>query len=185
MRETPFQIQRTCKITVYSIRLHRSRSLLLILISAPHTFRKQNTQCHYASGKGTSVIRDWMLKVAVANSIQIVAFQGIYDVWVHKGAVSIYGAVLRASSQLQRVIAPTIHSIPTLKISCDPYGTRPQVAVITIFSCNISVCFLDCVLPSPDQNLSMTKPNLNSGFWNDVVHHPTFRAVRLPNYSLL
>ena len=174
------QIPGSYEVMTDSTQLHRSRSLLLTFISALNPFTNQYSHYHFALKKVMSVLNNWMLKVTVADSPQVIAFQGIYDIWIHKGAVSIYGAILRASPHLQRVVAPPTHSIPKLKISCDPYGGRSQTVVMTIFSCDIGVCFLNCFLPGRDRIRNVPKLTHNPDFWADVNRYQTFHAVRHP-----
>lgn len=66
---------------------------------------------------------------------QTLAIVGQYDIWVRKGAISLSGALLRASSKLHRVYAPTTHAIPVIRPSLDPYGSGPQMSEVTFFSC--------------------------------------------------
>ena len=60
---------------------------------------------------------------------------GQYDVWVRKGAISIAGAVLHASSRLHRVYAPSTHSLPSIHPVPNPYGPQNIATEITIHSC--------------------------------------------------
>ena len=75
------------------------------------------------------------LKTCTETCIQTLAIVGQYDIWVRKGAISISGALLRASSTLHRVYAPTTHAIPVIRPSLDPYGSGPQSSEITFLSC--------------------------------------------------
>lgn len=72
---------------------------------------------------------------------------GQYDLWVRKGAVSLYSAVLHPSSQLHRVYAPSTHALPSLRLALNPYGSANQMAEITLFSCKSRIRMLSQLSP--------------------------------------
>lgn len=72
---------------------------------------------------------------------------GQYDLWVRKGAVSLYRAVLHSSSQLHRVYAPSTHPLPPLRLARNPYGSAKQSAEITLFSCRSRIRMLNQLSP--------------------------------------
>ena len=72
---------------------------------------------------------------------------GQYDVWVRKGAISIAGAVLHASSRLHRVYAPSTHSLPSIHPISNPYGPQNTQAEITINSCTSRIRLLRHLSP--------------------------------------
>jgi len=67
--------------------------------------------------------------------LQILTLVGQYDIWVRRGAISISGAVLRPSSRLHRVHAPSTHSLPPIRPLQDPYGSSQQLTELTILAC--------------------------------------------------
>ncbi|KAL9609589.1 MAG: hypothetical protein Q9167_005662 [Letrouitia subvulpina] len=72
---------------------------------------------------------------------------GQYDLWVRKGAVSLYGAVLHPSSQLHRVYAPSTHALPSLRLAPNPYGPAKQIAEITLSACKSRIRLLNQLSP--------------------------------------
>jgi len=54
------------------------------------------------------------------------AIIGLYDILVKFGAVSIYGATLRASTRMYRVYAPASHALPV--VECSPVG-KAQIKI--------------------------------------------------------
>ena len=76
-------------------------------------------------------------------SKQSLALIGQYDLWIRKGAVSIYGAILHASSKLHRVYAPATHAIPVIKAVINPYSPYGRSAEIKIVSCKSRIRLLN------------------------------------------
>lgn len=75
------------------------------------------------------------------NPGEIVTFVGQYDLWVRKGAVTLYGAVLKQSNTIHRVFAPSTHALPS--IVCN--STTP--AEIEVWSCHHSMRSLSKISP--------------------------------------
>ena len=113
--------------------------------------------------------------------MKFLALLGIYDIWVHKGAVSVYGAVLRTGPRLHRICASMTHAIPTLSIIRDPYGPYSQSAVITIFSCRTGVQFLRWLFTGFDRSWILPKVQSSGpNFRKDNSLYRTFQPVRHP-----
>ena len=72
---------------------------------------------------------------------------GQYDVWIRKGAISIAGALLHASSRLHRVYASSTHSLPSMHPIPNPYGPQNVPAEITIHSCASGIRLLKHLSP--------------------------------------
>ncbi|KAL8865835.1 MAG: hypothetical protein Q9174_006668, partial [Haloplaca sp. 1 TL-2023] len=58
---------------------------------------------------------------------------GCYDLWVRKGAVSVCGAILYASSSLHRIYATSVHALPLIRPIRDPFGPPSQQTLLTIY----------------------------------------------------
>ena len=83
----------------------------------------------------------------VLIDIKTIALIGQYDLWVKKGAVSIYGAVIYASSKLHRVYAPTTHAIPIVRALFDPFGPEKQTCELNFRSCSSGIRRLGHLCP--------------------------------------
>ncbi len=65
---------------------------------------------------------------------QSITLIGQYDLWVRKGVISLYGAILTASPKLHRVYAPATHALPVLQSVTNPYGRYGEPAEVRIIS---------------------------------------------------
>ena len=71
---------------------------------------------------------------------------GQYDLWVRKGAVSVFGGLFHASSELHRIYAPSTHALPKIKAIPNPFDGSNQAAEVTLLSCSSRVRLLKNVL---------------------------------------
>ncbi|KAL8771680.1 MAG: hypothetical protein Q9209_002871 [Squamulea sp. 1 TL-2023] len=76
---------------------------------------------------------------------------GQYELWVRQGAVSLLGAVLRPSSAVYRVFAPSTHSLPVIRSIRNPYGPADQPIEVTITSLRSGTRSLKQVSPMFDR----------------------------------
>lgn len=85
---------------------------------------------------GNKDVSQWLpLIYIILLCSQIIILVGQCDLWVRHGAVSIYGAVLHASSKLYRIYAPTIHALPVVRPIINPYGSNAQSTEVSLVSC--------------------------------------------------
>ncbi|KAL9601011.1 MAG: hypothetical protein Q9219_002833 [cf. Caloplaca sp. 3 TL-2023] len=78
----------------------------------------------------------WTIALDDDDTITLV---GQYQIWVRRGAVSIYGAILHQSTTVHRIHAPSTHSLPSVKAIRNPFGIAKQHTVITISNCNTGI----------------------------------------------
>lgn len=64
--------------------------------------------------------------------IQTLAVLGQYDIFILKGAISLMGITLHASSTAHRVYAPSTHSLPSIRCVPDPFNSARQETEIEI-----------------------------------------------------
>ena len=99
---------------------------------------------------------------------------GQYDIWVRKGVISLFGAVLPASSKLYRVYAPATHALPVLKSVANPYGRYGEPAEIRIISCKSRIRMLEDLSPEFGR------------LWNEPVDERRSKGPALrPSYALV
>ncbi|KAL9003112.1 MAG: hypothetical protein Q9188_003994 [Gyalolechia gomerana] len=79
---------------------------------------------------------DWTISLEEGDTVTLL---GTYDIWIRKGAISILGAILHQSSVTQRIYAPSIHSLPSMKSIWDPFGPARQQTVVTVSSCKSGI----------------------------------------------
>ncbi|KAI4178319.1 MAG: hypothetical protein LQ348_005631 [Seirophora lacunosa] len=77
----------------------------------------------------------------------VLCLVGQYDIWIRKGAISVFGATLRQSSRLYRVFAPSTHSLPSVRPLRNPFGPGNQETLITISNCNSGLRLLGQASP--------------------------------------
>lgn len=92
---------------------------------------------------------------------------GQYDLWVRSGTITVLGAILRASSTVHRIYAPSTHPLPVITHLLDPYDSVYQHAEVTLISCNTHI-----------RSLQYLSPKL-SCIWN----HPESDQYALPPFN--
>lgn len=78
---------------------------------------------------------------------------GIYDLWVKRGVISLFGSKIHASPSLYRVYAPSTHSLPVIKYVSGMEG----YAEVEIRSCHTGI-----------EDLGEMSP-LFSRIWNEAA----------------
>ncbi|KAL8912841.1 MAG: hypothetical protein Q9171_002219 [Xanthocarpia ochracea] len=76
---------------------------------------------------------------------------GQYQIWVRKGAVSVFGAALYAGATVYRIYAPSTHSLPVIRPIRDPFGPPNQPVEITLSSIQSGIRLLKHVSPIFDR----------------------------------
>ena len=66
---------------------------------------------------------------------------------MRSGAISIFGAIIHASSKLYRVYAPSTHAIPPIRSVPNPYGTGDPPTEVSFFSCGSRLRLLKQISP--------------------------------------
>ncbi|KAL8999639.1 MAG: hypothetical protein Q9169_001599 [Polycauliona sp. 2 TL-2023] len=81
----------------------------------------EGTRSIDAEPVGTTVVKQSKKEVTISLGDCPVTFVGQYNLRVGAGAVSVYGAVLHASSTIHQVYAPSTHSLPVIRPLRDPH----------------------------------------------------------------